>query len=404
VSVIPGATKLYNDPPEGHTSHPVHRPSVGGMGTVALGLAREQVANHYDASIWCVDSSEVASARATPDLERRIIATSSIGPRAFAISREAERSAAAVPADIVHQHGLWTAQSRVTAAFRTRRIPTVVAPHGSLEPWALRRSRWKKRLALATFEWRNLREASCLHATANTEAESFRQLGLRSPIAILPNGVAESWPRSAGEGRRFRERHGLGVQDRLMLFVSRVHPVKGLPLLIEALVMNRLRLHGWQLIVAGPDCGSHAQEVQALANRSGLEGVVRLVGAIVGQDKRDAFAAADLFVHPSHSENFGIVIAEALGAGVPVLTTHGAPWSELVTRDCGWWVPVASSSIADALADALSRSPSELAAMGARGRQLVTSRYTWPSVVERAGAVYRWLTGETARPDFVMVD
>jgi glycosyltransferase involved in cell wall biosynthesis len=307
-------------------------------------------------------------------------------------------------AHVVHQHGLWTAQSRLTKTFRRRRIPTIVASHGSLEPYARAQSAWKKRVAMAAFERDNLRNASCLHATAETEVRTLRDFGLRAPIVVLPNGVSQSWPQTTGRADRCRQRLGLVHGERLMLFLSRVHPIKGLPLLIEALSANRARLGDWRLVIAGPDERAHRAELEALVALRGLAGGVVFAGALFGEDKRDAFAAVELFVLPTYSENFGIVVAEALGSGVPVVTTHGAPWRDLEDHRCGWWVPTDSRTIGDALVDAAGRSRAELQAMGERGRQLVMSRYTWPAVAERALAVYRWLAKETPRPDFVIVE
>ena len=379
-------------------------PLSGGMGTVALALAGEQRLLGCDATIWCVDPQGVAAVASSGGLEQRVIAMPPVGPRAFAYSRAAERRALTEPADIVHQHGVWTAQTRVTTVFRRRCIPTLVAPHGSLEPYARQRSAWKKRIALAAFESNNLRRASCLQATAHSEVSTFRDFGLRAPIAVLPNGVPASWQNAVGHADRFRVTHGLIQTERIMLFLSRVHPIKGLPLLIEALAANRERLAGWRLVIAGPDEASHREAIESLVEASGVSALVRFTGPLFDQDKLDAFAAAELFVLPTHSENFGIVIAEALGAGVPVLTTHGAPWRELGEHRCGWWVPVDARSIGAALSEATSLTGSELEAMGARGRDLVMSRYVWPVVAERALSVYHWLAGKGSRPDSVVVD
>ncbi|CAN5543494.1 glycosyltransferase [soil metagenome] len=379
-------------------------PLSGGMGAGALELARHQRALGCNAAIWCVDPPEVVDTASAHGLQGCISSLPSRGPRALAYSPAAERRAGTEPADIVHQHGVWTAQGRVTRTFRRRGISTVVAPHGSLEPYARRRSTWKKRVALAAFESANLREASCLHATAESEVRTLRDFGLRAPIALMPNGVPLAWLESRGDASRFRQRIGLEQDERILLFLSRLHPIKGLPLALEALADNRARLGVWRLVIAGPDERAHRSELEALTARLGISRLVRFTGALHGAEKRDAFAAAELFVLPSHSENFGIVVAEALGAGVPVLTTHGTPWSELETYQCGWWVPVDSDAIGAALLHAATLPAGELREMGDRGRALIEARYVWSSVAERALAVYSWLARRGSKPDFVIVD
>ena len=189
-----------------------------------------------------------------------------------------------------------------------------------------------------------------------------------------------------------------------MLFLSRIHPIKGLPMLLAGLARHRDQLRDWCVLIAGADEAGHRAEVERLALQLGVTAGVSFLGPLYEADKRDAFAGADLFVLPTHTENFGIVIAEALACSVPVITTQGAPWRELDEHHCGWWVAPDSVSIGAALVDAASRSLEELRAMGARGHALVASRYVWPLVAERTIGLYRWLLGHSERPAFVVVD
>lgn len=121
-------------------------------------------------------------------------------------------------------------------------------------------------------------------------------------------------------------------------------------------------------------------------------------GPLWGEAKTAAYAGADLFVLPTYSENFGIVIAEALAAGLPVITTTAAPWHELPTESCGWWIEPGSAPLQEALRLALATPRDELAAMGGRGRALMVRRYTWPAVAGAVAAVYRWLLGVAGPP------
>lgn len=307
--------------------------------------------------------------------------------------------------NVLHQHGIWLAISRVTNRWRaTFGRPTVIAPHGSLEAPALRRSAWKKRLATLAYEGKNLTAASCLHATSTAEAAGFRRYGLTNPIAIIPNGISESWIRSEGDPDRFLSRFAIPPGFRLLLFLSRLHPIKGLPLLLEAIAQLK-RYHGdWLLVVAGPDERGHLLELQALVRKLNIGHLVRFVGPLLGQDRRDAYSAADLLVLPTFSENFGIVVAEALGVGVPVLTTRGAPWEELETFGCGWWVDVNVGAIRDALLKAVQMPKDELRSMGQRGQILVSEKYSLSRMGRQSIMLYDWLLGHGKQPDFVMKD
>jgi glycosyltransferase involved in cell wall biosynthesis len=234
-----------------------------------------------------------------------------------------------------------------------------------------------------------MRQAACFHVTAEAETEALRALGLPQPTALIPNGVhlPETMP------------DGTATADRRALFLSRVHLKKGLPMLLDA--WARVAPEGWTLEIVGPDEGGHRAELEAQVAALGLNGEVVFSGPVDDADKWTKYAAADLFVLPTHSENFGIVVAEALAAEVPVLTTTGTPWRELETRDCGWWVEPATDAIAGALAAATTQDDNTLAVMGQRGRTLVEDNYTWAAVGRKMRQAYEWILGRDPLPDFV---
>lgn len=329
------------------------------------------------------------------------------GPASIAFSPAAERWARSPEAagfPVLHQHGIWQAFSRVTVRWRERlRRPTVVAPHGSLDRAVLSYSQWKKAFAKLAYEGRNLAGASCLHATAAGELRQLRELGFRNPVAVLPNGVPEAWLSSQGDAARFRAAHGLPADARILLYISRIHRKKGLLTLVEAFARNRRPLDGWVLVAAGPGYDpAYLAAVEALIAEQGLSPRVRLVGELRGPARRDALAAAELMALPSISENFGLVVAEALGVGVPVITTRGAvAWEALEAERCGWWADPDLASLENALLSAARLSEAELAGMGARGRALILRDYRWAPIARRTLELYSWLAGDAARPDFV---
>ena len=310
-------------------------------------------------------------------------------------TRRLGRAVLAASADVIHDHGLWLPTNHIVArAARQQGVPFVVSTRGMLEPWARQNSRLKKAVAWWVFQRRDLASAALLHATAPSEAQALRSVGLRAPIAVIPNGVhvppkTDRHPRPDGELRR-------------ALFLSRVHPKKGLPLLLDA--WAEVRPAGWELVVAGPDEGGHQAELEARAARLGLD-EVSFLGPIGNEKKWDLYSSADLFVLPTYSENFGVVVAEALAAGVPVLTTTGAPWAELETHRCGWWVEPAPRPLAEALRAATEATDGERAAMGARGRTLVRDSYGWDGIAVQMLGVYEWLSGrQTSAPPCVQTN
>lgn len=289
--------------------------------------------------------------------------------------------------DIVHDHGVWLpANHAVAMAAHQRRIPRVVSTRGMLEPWARRHHRLRKLAAWALYQHRDLKQAALLHATAESEAVNLRAAGLRAPIAIVPNGV--DIPERAAVMRDHAPR-------RRALFLSRVHSKKGLPMLLDA--WAEVQPQGWDLQIVGPDEGGHRADLEAQALRLGLTGVL-FKGAVSDVEKWDLYRAADLFVLPTYSENFGVVVAEALAAGVPVLTTTGAPWRDLVDHSCGWWVEPNTRSIVDALRGAVALPVRTRAEMGLRGRRHVAATYGWDGIAERMTEAYEWVLGRRASP------
>lgn len=347
--------------------------------------------------------------------------------------QDANRIMDEVQPDLIHLHGIWTLTNAVDAAVaRKRQIPYVIAPRGMLEPWSLNAKRWKKRIALFLYQRRDLKRAVALHATAAAEAAQLRKLGFEQPIIVSPNGVdipAVMPPRSQRPNKK-----------KTMLFLSRIHPKKGLTELVEGWAsLKKQKAHGnqpgatdtcltsvacewgkWHFEYAGPDSGSYLAVVQKRIQDLGLEDDFTYLGNLNDKEKWTAYRRADLFVLPTYSENFGIVVAEALAAGVPVITTKGTPWSELMgTGDqlsvigdrlsvaaggrCGWWIDIGVEPLVEALREAVGLSEAERRALGENGRRLVEAGYTWPAITQQMKQAYEWVLNGGKRLDGVQI-
>ena len=278
-----------------------------------------------------------------------------------------------------------------------------------LEPWAFAHKRWKKRLAWLVYQKAWLNRASALHATSEREANNLRALGLKPEVVMIPWGI--ELPGNTQDGKTQDARGVRGdasgqesegtsniqhskskitsttLPFRTALFVGRIYPVKGLPMLVEA--WSRVRPPGWKMKIVGPEEAGHLTEVQALVHDAGLGGVFEFTGPLDGEALEDAYRNADLFILPSHTENFGMVVAEALAHGVPVIASQGTPWQILEDRGCGWWPEISSDSLANALRAATDLPPDDLGVMGVHGRTLVEERFTWPKVAARMQEIYK---------------
>jgi glycosyltransferase involved in cell wall biosynthesis len=333
----------------------------------------------------------------------------------------------AARADIVHNHGLWmwpNAYAREAAVAAGK--PLVISPRGMLEAWSLGRSRLRKAVAWRLFEKRNLQSAAMFHATAESEAESIRQVILplleggkvrkcerEVPIVVAPNGV-DLPDLGRGTGRETIEEKFPELKGRRwVVFMSRLHPKKGIDLLLcawarqkevasdvwrepetaVAVVDSARRSRGQTkdlpvLVLAGSDLIGYRKEIDKMVRELGVQDSVVIAGEVQGKMKDALLANADLFVLPSYSENFGIVVAEAMAWGRPVIATTGTPWKEVVDVGAGWWVKPEEEALAKALAEALGKRAQELEAMGLRGRALVKRGYTWAAPAERLTKAY----------------
>ena len=302
---------------------------------------------------------------------------------------------------ILHDNGIWSPGNyAATSAAALHGVPVVISPHGMLEPWALAHKPMKKRIAWALYQRRLLAAAAGLHATAEPERASIRAKMPRQPIAVIANGV--DCPASPPDPAQ-RE----NAAARTVAVLSRLHPVKNLPGLITAWrsIAADPRFDSWSLGIAGPDHQGHRAELASAIAAAGLQHRIRLEDAVPESGKAAFFAGADLFILPSFSENFGIVVAEALAHGVPVIASHGTPWAALEPNGCGWHVAPDPASLAAALALAMTLSPETRAEMGQRGHAYAGATFGWNRIAGQMLEFYEWLLHGRSRggraPDFV---
>ena len=318
-----------------------------------------------------------------------------IQPRPRAFARLLEARLAATGAALVHDHGIWLASNRAAARAAARSsVARIVSPRGMLSEWSLAHRGRRKTMAWRAYQKRDLETADALHATSDLEAEEIRAAGIGVPVAVLPNGV--DLPPIAGRDP------GAPGRTRRFLFLSRIHPKKGLETLVEA--WGAARLAGWELVIAGPDERGHRAEIERRARDVGAGAAIRFRGAVPDAEKWDLYGTADVFVLPTSSENFGAVVAEALASAVPVITTRAAPWSSLAERGCGWWTEAGVEPLTAAIREAAGLPDDRRREMGARGRRLVAERFAWPAIARRMLEVYRWLAGAGPAPDCVRRD
>ena len=428
--------------------------STGGPAVSVTRLASEQAKMGHEVTLACLDYPHLGPQVAAPrvrvvSLKGNIFAVRGRGwcPEFRRVLREE-----AAKADVVHNHGLWmwpNAYAREAALAAGK--PLIISPRGMLEAWSLGRSKLRKAVAWRLFESKNLQAAAMFHATAESERESIRSvfshglarintdsfsaedLGGKScssekpkeiPIVVAPNGV-DLPDLKRRPGREVLERRYPALRDRRwVVFMSRLHPKKGIDVLLpawrkqqnveqgaglparSAYRSERSREHGAGgmketkrpidqetkdspvLVLAGSDLIGYRKDIERMIRELGLEDSVVMTGELAGEEKDCLLGNAEVFVLPSYSENFGIVVAEAMAWGRPVIASTGTPWQEVPDVGAGWWVEPEEEALAQALYEELGTRQEELDAMGAKGRALVERSYTWSAPAERLTKAY----------------
>jgi glycosyltransferase involved in cell wall biosynthesis len=283
--------------------------------------------------------------------------------------------------DVVHLHGLWSPFLAAYAGISlSAGIPYIVAPHGMLEPWSLTIRSARKRFALKSYQGSILTRAAAIHTTSEAEADHVRRLGFTGkPIFVVPNAVDE--PKPSADRANVKSPGAKSV----LLFLSRVHEKKGLDNLLRA--WNAIRPSRWELKIVGhgePAYVAHLKQICTVEKIPDVE-----FHAHVDGDAREAmFDNATAFVLPTHSENFGNAVAEAMLRGLPVITTTGTPWSVLAERNLGWYIDPTREQLVKTLRELFGLKSGDLREMGDRARQFAKENLVISAVRPRLLEMY----------------
>jgi poly(glycerol-phosphate) alpha-glucosyltransferase len=328
------------------------------------------------------------------------------GPAAFGYQVGLSAALKDTDLDLAHVHGLWMHPSVASKKWGRNGKPYFISPRGMLDPWAVSNSAWKKRLAGLLYENRHLRGAACIHALCDSEYASIRAYGLKNPVAVIPNGVdlpdlevssvAPEWSAA------------LPVDSKVLFFLSRLHPKKGLVNLLHAWSQIKSQTlpaaEPWHLVIAGWEQGGHQAELERLTADLGSEASVHFVGPQFDIAKAGSFRRADAFILPSFSEGLPMAVLEAWSYGLPVIMTPQCNIPEGFDAGAAFEVHPEVSSIRQGLADFFNMTDAERLAMGQRGRGLVEDKFTWQRVAEEMVSVYQWVLGGGQTPSCVTLD
>ncbi|SDF12878.1 Glycosyltransferase involved in cell wall bisynthesis [Bacteroidales bacterium KHT7] len=293
--------------------------------------------------------------------------------------------------DVVHINTIWLPQCAWAQLWAEQKgYKCALTVHGMLEPWIVNRNRWKKKLGMIFFQRRQLQTALWQTVTAMEEREHVLQYYSSESIAdasklnidVIPIGIdSESIARKCASQKVDGEKY--------ILFLSRIHPKKGIEILLDSLCCVREKIAGYKVKIAGDGDSAYVEKLKNFCSENNLNNIVEFVGGIYGDDKWRLISNASVLVLPTYSENFGLVVAEAMSASIPVITTNTTPWQILADTDSGWCVPVGVEHVADALADFASLSADELQQKGRNAFSVISREYSLGMMGEKLMSFYK---------------
>ncbi|WP_317309975.1 glycosyltransferase [Phocaeicola plebeius] len=283
--------------------------------------------------------------------------------------------------DLVHVNCCWMPCCALVQKWSQRKGHKVIlTPHGMLEPWIMKRNYWTKKIpALLLYQKAAIKKADCIHATAESEKQNILKLGYNKKIEVIANGIDVENIKIKDNWRR----------NKNILFLSRIHVKKGIEFLLEAVSSLKSQLEGYTITIAGEGDQTYISSLKSKALELGIDRMVNFCGGVYGEKKWEFYRKADVFVLPTYSENFGIVIAEALASGTPVITTKGTPWNDLNTMQCGWCINIGLQPLISALNDFLGLSDKTIQEYALRGRLLVENKFDIKKIAKDFICLYK---------------
>lgn len=373
-------------------------PVNGGPAVAMVGLAAAQAEAGLDVSVAATWVDRPAEGPAD-QMRAAGVKVCLLGPCTDPMSRHPKLKAFVTEmlssCDVAHIHALFEEiQHQAARAAQRRQIPYVIRPCGMLDPWSLNQGRLKKKIYMALRLRRNLNRAAAIHFTATLERDLTQPLRIKAPAIVEPNGVDLREFQTLPPPGSFRDKYPQLAGKRIILFLSRIHRKKGLDLLIPAFA--NANIPNAMLVLAGPDAEGYGSTVQQMIQQHGLADRVLTTGPLYGADRVAALADADIFVLPSYSENFGIVVVEALAAGRPVIISDQINIHPEITRaGVGAVIPLNIDRLVEELRRWLSDESLRRQA-ASRARSFVWETYDWTQIARHWVGHYQRLTATSS--------
>lgn len=330
-----------------------------------------------------------------------LISYNLIGPTKLGYSNNLDKILEKLSPDIIHQQGIWMFYSRNATKYRNKNKDSklIITPRGMLDPWILKNGKWKKGIVKFLYQNSNLKKADCLHALCESEYLSMRKYGLKKPVAIIPNGV--NLPSHVIKQSKKSEK-------KILLFISRIHPKKGLDFLIEVLNIIKIKnsdiLKDWKIRIAGWSQIGHQEYLIDKCKKYKLTNLISFIGPVYNEQKEKELSNADAFILPSYSEGLPMSILEAWSYKLPVIMTKECNLPDGFTTNSAIFIDHDKKQCSNTLINFFQKSKQELLYIGNNGYNLVNEKYTWDKVAEQTVQLYNWIENPNKEiPNFIRV-
>jgi len=372
----------------------------GGVHEVVYSFFRIQNTLNIDAHLWFPgfksEEEELQSDLKIEDKEKVKALDTFFNPNFGLLKSNSTVKKKILNYDIIHQHGIWLPISKLSTFAKKHGKHLIIQPHGYLEQYSLGMSTLKKKIMYYLFEKRNLTACSILVGCSKREVENIRELFPNKDIALIPNGVFREFIEAPIIFKKKKEK-------KKILYLSRVHPSKGIERMLIGFASLPEKIKSkWEINIAGNGDLLYIKKLIEFSKDLQIIDSVHFLGSVFKKDKIELIDNCDLFILPTYTENFGIVVIEALARSVPVLTTKGAPWEDLLKNNCGFWVENTQNGINEGMLEALSCKKEKLTEMGKNGKKMVVKNYVWEDITLKTIELYKWLFEEiNEKPAFV---
>lgn len=302
--------------------------------------------------------------------------------------------------DLIHLHGLWMYPQLVSLRWQIRfNRPVIISVHGMLNPWAVQNSSWKKKLVRRLFADKSLRKANCLHALGNSEYQSIRNFGLNNPIAVIPNGIILP---------HFEQKEISQNEKNVLLYLGRLHPIKGLELLIRSIALLKQKnsdiFNSWHIKIVGKGSPEYEYKLKREAETYELTADISFTGALYNEDKIDILSSACGFILPSYSEGLPMSVLEAWSYKLPVLMTEECSLPEGFTSSAAIRLQHSAEQISQSIESFISLGNQKRKEMGQNGFNLVRDKFNWRKIAMDYENTYKWLIEGGQPPECIRMD